>query len=518
MKSQCLDWSGMTILDFLRENNICLNAACNGLGICGKCKIKIGNLKAFEGERKVLGDKDIDAGYRLACMHSVDECDKEAILKDIKESTGSVVLTESFMPKVSHTNICDKYGIAIDIGTTTVAMELIDLSNAAIIAKASEINSQIAFGFDVMSRIAYTMENVDGLFKLQKIIVNTLNMLIDKLQADTGKEDIAEITVAANTVMCHILLGESVEGLGKYPFSPVFTKSRTVAAFDIGIKSDAKVTTLPHISGFVGSDIVAGVYASGLCMDDKNLLFIDIGTNGEMVLKFGDKLLATSCATGPALEGMNISCGMRAGEGAIDNFCIDENKLSYTTVGNKKAVGICGSGVLAIVRELLKNNIIHVRGAIDVEKLKKAYDFIAFDKSGKPFIKISDDIYFTSKDIRQVQLAKGAILSGILALVSKAKLELKDISKVYIAGQFGKYISVDSFFCVGLLPIEFFDKVEYLGNTALAGAYTALLDKYAIEDMSLLSNKTEFFELSRLDNYDRIGEMKIILLWVMWKL
>ena len=494
----------MTILDFLRENNICLNAACNGLGICGKCKIKIGNLKAFEGERKVLGDKDIDAGYRLACMHSVDECDKEAILKDIKESTGSVVLTESFMPKVSHTNICDKYSIAIDIGTTTVAMELIDLSNAAIIAKASEINSQIAFGFDVMSRIAYTMENVDGLFKLQKSIVNTLNMLIDKLQADTGKEDIAEITVAANTVMCHILLGESVEGLGKYPFSPVFTKSRTVAGFDIGIKSDAKVTTLPHISGFVGSDIVAGVYASGLCKGDKNVLFIDIGTNGEMILKSGDKLLATSCATGPALEGMNISCGMRAGEGAIDNFCIEKNSLSYTTVGNRAAVGICGSGVLAMVRELLKNSIINVRGAIDIEKLNKAYDFIDFDKSGKPFIKISDDIYFTSKDIRQVQLAKGAILSGILALVSKAKLELKDISKVYIAGQFGKYISVDSFFGVGLLPIEFFDKVEYLGNTALAGAYMALLDKCAIEDMSLLSNKTEFFELSRLDNYDRI--------------
>ena len=506
MKSQCLDWSGMTILDFLRENNICLNAACNGLGICGKCKIKIGNLKAFEGERKVLGDKDIDAGYRLACMHSVDECDKGTILKDIKESTGSVVLVDGFMPRVSHTNICDKYGIAIDIGTTTVAVELIDLSNAAIIAKASEINSQIAFGFDVMSRIAYTMENVDGLFKLQKSIVNTLNMLIDRLQADTGKrrEDITEITVAANTVMCHILLGESVEGLGKYPFSPVFTNSRSVAASNIGIKSDATVTTLPHISGFVGSDIVAGVYASGLCKDDKNVLFIDIGTNGEMILKSGNKLLATSCATGPALEGMNISCGMRAGEGAIDNFCIDENKLSYTTVGNKEAVGICGSGVLAIVRELLKNNIINVRGAIDVEKLKKAYDFIAFDKSGKPFIKISDDIYFTSKDIRQVQLAKGAILSGILALVSEAKLELNDISRVYIAGQFGKYISVDSFFGVGLLPIEFFDKVEYLGNTALAGAYMALLDKYAIEDMSLLSNKTEFFELSRLDNYDRI--------------
>nr|WP_314610654.1 ASKHA domain-containing protein [uncultured Lachnoanaerobaculum sp.] len=496
----------MTILDFLRENNICLDAACNGLGICGKCKIKIGNLKAFEGERKVLGDKDIAAGYRLACMHSVDECDKGTILKDIKESTGSVVLVDGFMPRVSHTNICDKYGIAIDIGTTTVAMELIDLSNAAIIAKASDINSQIAFGFDVMSRIAYTMENVDGLFKLQKSIVHTLNMLIDKLQADTGKvgEDIAEITVAANTVMCHILLGESVEGLGKYPFSPVFTKSRSVAASDIGIKSDAKVTTLPHISGFVGSDIVAGVYASGLYKDDKNLLFIDIGTNGEIVLKSGNKLLATSCATGPALEGMNISCGMRAGEGAIDNFCIDENKLIYTTVGNKEAVGICGSGVLAMVRELLKNNIINVMGAIDIEKQKKAYDFIAFDKSGKPFIKISDDIYFTSKDIRQVQLAKGAILSGILALVSKAKLELNDISKVYIAGQFGKYISVDSFFSVGLLPIEFFDKVEYLGNTALAGAYMALLDKYAIEDMSLLSNKTEFFELSRLDNYDRI--------------
>lgn len=499
----------MTILEFLREKNIHIDAACNGLGVCGKCKIKLESTDVSTSERKLLGEENIKSGYRLACMHSIDEVDKEFILKSFEseKKPDSIVLTESFTPKIIHTNIQEKYGIAIDIGTTTVAMELIDLNNAKIISKVADVNSQVKFGFDVMSRIAFTLENPEGLSTLKKSIVDTLNTLINKLlyESKIKREDIVELAVSANTTMCHILLGESVESLGKFPFLPGFTEVKRVCAKDIGIDLDATLITLPHISGFLGSDIVSGVYASGICDDkEKNILFIDIGTNGEMLLKTDNNLLATSCAIGPALEGMNISCGIRAGIGTIDDFHIDEAGISYTTIGNTEPIGICGSGVLSMVRELLKAGFINKMGAIDKKCLDSNHSFIKADDSGKPFIKINDNLYFTAKDIRQVQLAKGAILSGIRALIKKAGIETGDITRVCIAGQFGKYISMDSFFGVGLLPKEFEGKVEYLGNTSLTGAYMALLDKNAIEYMTEISVETEYFELSKLEEYEKI--------------
>ena len=499
----------MTILEFLREKDIHIDAACNGLGVCGKCKIKLESTDVSISERKLLGEENIKSGYRLACMHSIDEVDKEFILKSFEseKKPDSIVLTESFTPKIIHTNIHEKYGIAIDIGTTTVAMELIDLKNAKIISKVADVNSQVKFGFDVMSRIAFTLENKEGLSTFFFFLLDTLNTLINKLldESKIKKEDIAELAVSANTTMCHILLGESVESLGKFPFLPEFTEAKRVCAKDIGIDIYATLITLPHISGFLGSDIVSGVYASGICDDkDKNILFIDIGTNGEMLLKTDNNILATSCAIGPALEGMNISCGIRAGIGAIDDFHIDEADISYTTIGNTEPIGICGSGVLSMVRELLKAGFINKMGAIDKKCLDSNQSFIKSGDFGKPFIKINDNLYFTAKDIRQVQLAKGAILSGIRALIKKAGIETGDITRVCIAGQFGKYISMDSFFGVGLMPSEFEGKVEYLGNTSLTGAYMALLDKNAIEYMTEISVETEYFELSKLEEYEKI--------------
>ena len=512
-----------SILDYLRKNNIEINAACNGLGSCGKCKIKLD--KSFEvddADIRLLGKEEIAKGYRLSCMHFIDESQEEAVIAeyfkntDIKENEkkANVILSESFIPKFNHNKVSDRYGIALDIGTTTMAMQLVSLKDACVTAKATATNPQVSYGFDVMSRIAYTMENQNGLEDLQKSMINTLNILIDRLIEETGipRDDIAEFAVSANTTMSHILLGESIESLGKYPFAPVFTKSKTVSAFELGLNlsKTCKLVTLPHISAFVGSDIVSGAYAADICADGSkgNILFIDIGTNGEMILKSGSKLTATSCAVGPALEGMNISCGMRADIGAIDNFSIDEDGIRYTTIGNEKAVGICGSGVLAMLRELLKNEVISKRGAI-IKKEKLEPDdyrlkFISVDEEEKAFINIGDGLYFSAKDIRQVQLAKGAILSGIICLTQKAGLRLCDIDRVYIAGQFGKYISQDSLFGVGLLPMEFLGKVEYLGNTSLSGAYLLLLDDRAIASMDEISRNVEFFELSRFEGYERI--------------
>ena len=512
-----------SILDYLRKNNIEINAACNGLGSCGKCKIKLNkDFDIDKADTKLLSKKEIEEGYRLSCMHFIDEENEAIILSEyhknleIKEGEekADVILSESFIPKFDHNKISNKYGIALDIGTTTIAMQLVSLESTKIIARAADTNPQVSYGFDVMSRIAYTMEYPNGLENLQKSIVNTLNMLIKRLLKDSAveREDIVELVVSANTTMSHILLKESIESLGKFPFTPVFKESKTVSAFEIGLNLSkiCKLVTLPHISAFVGSDIVSGAYASAMCDDltKENILFIDIGTNGEMILKTDSKLTATSCAVGPALEGMNISCGMRADIGAIDNFSIDEDGIRYTTIGNEKAVGICGSGVLAMLRELLKNEVISKRGAIiKKEKLEPddyRLNFISVDEEKKAFINIGEGLYFSAKDIRQVQLAKGAILSGIICLTQKAGLRLCDIDRVYIAGQFGKYISQDSLFGVGLLPIEFLGKVEYLGNTSLSGAYLSLLDDRAIASMDEISRNVEFFELSRYEGYERI--------------
>lgn len=512
-----------SILDYLRKNNIEINAACNGLGSCGKCKIKLN--KDFEidkADTKLLSKKEIEEGYRLSCMHFIDEENEAIILSEyhknleIKEGEkkADVILSESFIPKFDHNKISNKYGIALDIGTTTIAMQLVSLASTNIIAKAADTNPQVSYGFDVMSRIAYTMEHPDGLKNLQKSIVNTLNTLIERLLKESGIErtKIVELVVSANTTMSHILLKESIESLGKFPFAPVFTKSKTVSASKIGLNLSkiCKLVTLPHISAFVGSDIVSGAYASAMCDDltKENILFIDIGTNGEMILKTDSKLTATSCAVGPALEGMNISCGMRADIGAIDNFSINEEGITYTSIGNEKAVGICGSGVLAMLRELLKNEVINKRGAIVKKEKLGENDYrgklLAVDEEGRSYINIGEGLYFSAKDIRQVQLAKGAILSGIICLTQKAGLKLTDVDRVYIAGQFGKYISQDSLFGVGLLPNEFVGKVEYLGNTSLSGAYLSLLDDRAISEMDRISKRVEFFELSRFEGYDRI--------------
>lgn len=537
-----------TILYHLRKNNINIEAACNGLWGCGKCKIKLGaNFPIAENDETYLSEDDLKAGFRLACEHYIDDDEVSHIIALYKKNLESTenknnthILSDSFLPNFTHDKKSDFLGIALDIGTTTLAMSLVDLKTSTVLAKATDTNPQVNYGFDIMSRISYTMQYPNGLKDLQTSLVKTLNLMLDELLKESKQERsyIKEFIVSSNTCMCHSLLARDISTLGKYPFIPNFTDTQELNAPDIGINLalDCKLITLPHISAFVGSDIVSGIYVSELYKQNgtlNNILFIDIGTNGEMVLKTNNKLIASSCAVGPALEGMNISCGMRAENGSIDDFLITNDCIQYTTINNDKSTGICGSGVLALMRELLKNDIINKRGAIS----KTSTAPFVLTRDGKNYISLSrakhiikdscpknisntaeniydissskrdleeNKLYFSSKDIRQVQLSKAAILSGILCLVKKAELSLDKIDKVYIAGQFGKYISLDSLFGVGLVPKEFEGKIEYLGNTSLSGAYLALLDSKALATMKKFSKNVEFFELSKFEDYDKI--------------
>lgn len=398
------------------------------------------------------------------------------------------------------------YGVAVDIGTTTVACSLIDMESFKVIGSSSFINPQKDYGLDVLSRIHYSNESEEGIDNLQKAIVKELNLNIEQLCNSNGitKSSIYEVVIGANSTMVHCLLGIPLASLGKAPYSNVINDAITILSSEIGININAygKIYCVPSVSTFIGGDIVAGVLASRIYDKKENILFIDIGTNGEIVLSNHGELISCSCAAGPALEGMNISCGMRASDGAIERVKIEGNKVALKVIGDKKPKGICGSGILDIVWQLLHNNVLGVNGRL------KADSSLVYEVDGKREVMLYDEdgdrIYITQKDIRQVQLAKGAILSGFLALVKYKGLDMNDLDRIVVAGQFGKHLSKDSLTGVGIIPKELKDKIEYIGNSSKSGAFMCLLSKAEREICEKISKDIEYVELSTIDNYEKI--------------
>ena len=347
------------------------------------------------------------------------------------------------------------FGLAVDIGTTTVVCELVDMSTGKQMAHSSMINAQKHFGLDVLTRITYEIENPEnGIEKLQSAIVDSMNEMIEDVCRQTGTEKkyIYEICVGANCTMMHMLLGINAKTIGKSPYAPIFTGSKDIPARDIGINISerGRIYCLPSVSSYIGADIVAGAYVCGLKDKKGNVLFIDIGTNGEIVLSKAGKLVSCSCAAGPALEGMNISSGMRASEGAIEDIEIEKDgSINLKIIGDKEPVGICGSGILAAVRELVRSGIIKKDGAFIKKDTLDGQDFrnslIQMNGRKREFVvwekkitgnkdDITEKILITQGDVRQVQLAKGAILSGFIALLNKAGITMEELDKVMIAG------------------------------------------------------------------------------------
>lgn len=385
----------------------------------------------------------------------------------------------------------DTYGIALDIGTTTLDMSLVRLDDGKVLAEKTALNPQRKSGQDVLTRVLYEQRfGKIAIRRMQELVVGAINEMIVACCDEAGirRENISEIVVAANCVMAHLLLGVDASAMGQAPYQPAFTDAQSVKAKDIGIEAseDTMLYTFPHVAAFFGGDVVAGAWYCGL---EENTLFVDIGTNGELALFGHDGIVACSCAVGPALEGMNISCGMVAGDGAIETVDIEAGgNIRLHVIGDAPPRGLCGSGVLSVIQKLLENGRMDETGLLTDGRKE-----VILDKEHQ--------ISFTQKDIRQVQLAKGAILAAIRTLMEKAKLPVDDISKVFVAGQFGAHLPEELLTDVGIFPREMRGKLIYLGNTAKKSAIAALLSEEARGEIETLAQKIEYIELADTDVY-----------------
>lgn len=438
----------------LSENGFTVPAACGGRGTCGKCAVRLKS-GCFGGE---LPDEN---GKLRSCRAVI--CSDAVIEAEFEKGNG---LTEFFTDRSPEKGAC---GIAVDIGTTTVAAALL-LPDGSL-KTASRLNPQSVYGADVISRIdACSRGALDDLARL-------IRGCIGELMSELSDAAVPELVITGNTTMLHLFCGVSPEKMGVSPFVPEFTDVLFFKGSDMGLNAE-KITVLPSASAYIGSDIVAGIFALGLHKTDKNAFLADLGTNGELVFSKKGKLICASTAAGPALEGACIECGSGGIKGAINRVTGDENGVSYTTIGGGAPVGICGAGLTDALALMVRNGIIDETGWLEEGS----------------FI-IGDGIYISQNDIRQFQLAKSAIMSGIQILSKKAQVPLNETDVFYLAGGLGYYIQPESAVEAGLLPKLPTEKIIPAGNTGLCGAVLCIGNPAAVEKMREIASLCEVAEL-----------------------
>jgi uncharacterized 2Fe-2S/4Fe-4S cluster protein (DUF4445 family) len=408
----------------------------------------------------------------------------------------------------------DSYGAAVDIGSTTVALYLCNLRTGEILAAESEMNPQIVYGEDVMSRIQYTIEHKDGLEKLHKAIISTLNKLLKQSAkiAKINTEEILEMVLVGNSTMHHLLLNLHPKDLGLAPFVPAIHKSVDIKARELGllINSAGNIHVLPTIASFVGADTSAMIIAEEPHKQDENWLLIDVGTNAELVLGNRKRLVCTSTPTGPALEGAHVEYGMRAAPGAMERIEIDEKTLEprYKVIGVKgwntehaefkgMVKGICGSAIIDGVAELFRAGIVDSRGkfksGLESKRIRQGESGWEYVIAWAEETSIGRDIPMTQQDVRQIQLAKAALFVAARTLLKRSGLESPD--KIILAGGFGSFIDKEKAMLIGLIPDCILDNVYAVGNAAGDGARIALLNVEKRREIETVTRKVERFEL-----------------------
>ncbi len=439
--------AGADLHGILREAGVILDAPCGGQGTCGKCKVLV--------EGKAV----------LACRTVID--------RDLTVTLPKAVAGQRQLREGS--------SAAFDIGTTTVVCYLLD-GRGAVVAEASARNPQVSFGADVISRIRAAQAGQGEV--MTGLIRNTMTDLLEQLCSDP--ENLTTVCVVGNPAMQQLFLGLPLHNLAQLPFAPVLTKGETLPCRDyLPVCSNAALLTVPDISGFVGADTVAGVLSCGLQEEEAVALLVDIGTNGEMVLGNRHRAIACSTAAGPALEGASITCGMRAESGAIDRVWLENGQLCCHVMGEGEATGICGSGLIDALAAALELGLVNRRGRI------------------REKIMLTDKVYLTQEDIRQVQLAKGAICAGILLMTRQYGVTLEEIQSVKLAGAFGSFLNPESACRIGLLPEVLLEKITAAGNAAGMGAVqmAATPEKRTVAEE--IAGKTEFLELASLPQFPK---------------
>ncbi|RLI48232.1 MAG: hypothetical protein DRO73_09875 [Candidatus Thorarchaeota archaeon] len=397
------------------------------------------------------------------------------------------------------------YGVAIDIGTTTLACYLFDLVSGRQLAVAAGSNPQKTFGADVISRIGHVRKQKKGLEELQRLVVNALNELIARMarKVKIATSSIYKVTVVGNPTMLHLFLGLDPSGIDHSPYVPVIQDGLTTRAEEVGmaIAPFAKVEVLPGVSAYVGADIVAGMLYANLGMTDEVVLFLDVGTNGEIALAVGNEIFTCSAAAGPAFEGASISQGMSALDGAIYRVTLDGDELSCAVVGEKEARGICGSGLLDAVAVLRKIGLIDKTGRL--RKTEHPLSSRIEGEGTRARFLLADGVYLTQKDIREFQLAKGAIRAGIDVLLEHAAVNFDDIDRVLVGGAFGSSLFPLSLLRTGLLPPISVEKIHFLGNSAGQGAKLVLLNRKNEEKLQQLNKRINYIELSFIKDFSQ---------------
>jgi len=403
------------------------------------------------------------------------------------------------------------YGIALDIGTTTLAVYLLDLATGTQISVAAAMNPQHEIGDDVISRINHVMQEHGGLKKLQRMVISEFGRLIKVLSHGAGisSDRIYEVTVAGNTCMTHLFLGIDPTNLAVAPYVPVINDSVSLKAHElgIGISDSGRVHVLPSIAGYVGADTVGVILATDFYEQEKLTLAVDIGTNGEIVLGSDRRMLACSTAAGPAFEGAHIKHGMRAAPGAIDAVWLENGDIRYSTIAGEKARGICGSGLLDAIICLIKAGIVEASGRIvDADELQGEYAHLGRRiqpaERGYEFVLASADesagepVVISQRDVREVQLAKGAIAAGIQTLMERLDVRPDDLDRIVLAGAFGNYLSKESAIQAGMIPDVPLSKVHSVGNAAGEGAKLALISLDARRDADEIAERIEYVELT----------------------
>ena len=404
-------------------------------------------------------------------------------------------------------------GLAIDIGTTTVSMLLLDLETGRIIAKGSSGNGQIRYGADVINRIIEQQKS-GGVTRLQDAVVNeSLNPVIARLCADAGiaRERVYGAIVASNTTMNHLLLGINANHLRMEPYIPAFFETEPLLLRELGIElsPSARLAIAPNIGSYVGGDITAGALASMIWNTEELSLLVDLGTNGELVFGNSEFLMACACSAGPAFEGGDIKCGMRATDGAIEDCKIDRETMEPTLgiIGDagQKPVGICGSGIIDLIAELFRAKIIDGRGKLAREGERIVYDT---EYGGARYIVARADesatgreVFIDETDIDNFIRTKGAIFSAIMTLTTPLGFSPEDIGRVYVAGGIGSGINIRNAITIGMFPGLPEERFEYIGNSSLTGAYAALMSRDAAEKLAELSKAITYVELSTQQGY-----------------